>query len=186
MKEKKISKFESESRVRALDPKGILEEVGFGDGMTLCDIGSGTGLFVFEAAGYKSDIYSVDASETMLEIQRERIAERGLENVRLIEIDVEGGLGAIEESSCDVALLVTVLHEVEDKLSLLREIKRILKCGGRLMVIEFKKQETGFGPPLDIRIEPCEIEDLADKAGIDLVYCKDQGGHFYKVLLQKP
>ena len=73
------------------------------------------------------------------------------------DITKETGLAT---SSLDLVYLSTVIHgfsktQIE---GFLKEVKRLLKPDGRLAVVEIKKEETPFGPPLDIRFSPEELE----------------------------
>jgi ubiquinone/menaquinone biosynthesis C-methylase UbiE len=65
----KISKFENPVRLAELNPQQTLVKLGFKEGMQLCDIGAGTGIFSFEAAKLTSEkIYALDISSDMLAI----------------------------------------------------------------------------------------------------------------------
>ncbi len=181
----KIDKFESKSRIEELDISGSLSASGFSDNMTLADIGSGTGVLVFEASKHKgSKIYSVEMSETMIEIQKERIEEKNIKNIEIIEQNVDNFRINLENKSCDVVSMITVFHEIDNKDSFVDEIKRILKPDGKFLIIEFHKKETGFGPPLDERLSSEDISRICNKVGLGIIENTVLGDNFYRVILE--
>ncbi|AFS77402.1 methyltransferase type 11 [Gottschalkia acidurici 9a] len=186
IKNSKINKFESETRTRELDPRGNLEAVGFSDNMTLCDIGSGTGLFLFEASKYEnSKIYSVEMSDIMIEIQEERIKERNIKNIDIIKQDVNENRIKLDDQSSDIVIMVTVLHEIDEKDNIISEVNRILKPDGKFLIIEFKKQKTDFGPPLEERLSNDDIKKLCDKHDLKLEENTELGENFYRTVFRK-
>jgi ubiquinone/menaquinone biosynthesis C-methylase UbiE len=99
---------------------------------TVADLGCGTGQTVAELAGLVRRVIAVDSSAAMLNAARERI--QGLGNVDLLR----GDLAAIpvEDSTCDAALLILVLTYVADPAAVLREVRRILKPAGQLVIVD--------------------------------------------------
>ena len=182
----KINKFESKRRIEELDIAGILKAAGFSDNMTLADIGSGTGLLVLEAQKYaNSKIYSVEMSDTMIEIQKERIEEEKIKNIEIIEQNVDNSRINLDNQSCDVVTMITVFHEIDNKDSFVKEIDRILKPDGKFLVIEFHKKETGFGPPLDERLSSEDITEVCSKVGFEIIDNTVLGDNFYRVIIEK-
>jgi ubiquinone/menaquinone biosynthesis C-methylase UbiE len=76
------------------------------------------------------------------------------------------------------------LHEIENKVEMLREIKRIVKEKGRLMVIEFHKRTTPMGLPLDHRIGEEYTEAICNDNGLKTVHKFDLGANFYCLVLE--
>ena len=141
-------KLERSDRLEELAAASTLQRFGFAEGAVLCDIGAGTGIFTFVAAGITSNaVYAVEISQTMLELLRRRTKEYASTNVI-----VEESIAGVPSDSCDMALLSCVLHEVDDVPTMLFEINRILKTGGSLVIIEFHKRKTPAGPPVDERL----------------------------------
>lgn len=152
----RIKKFENPTRIAELRPEETLKKAGFKDGMSLCDIGAGTGIFALPAALITSEeIYALDISDEMIEILETRKEERDLYNMEVIKVTSE--TLPLKDKSCDMAIMVTVLHEIENKNMILKEIRRILKPNGILMIIEFYKNQTIMGPPMEIRISEKEL-----------------------------
>ncbi|NTW72079.1 MAG: methyltransferase domain-containing protein [Eubacteriaceae bacterium] len=173
----KVMKFESPQRLAELDPKETLLKLGFSPGMVLCDIGAGSGIFSFPAAEISSNnIYAIEISEGMIEILNERIAERKVSNIIVKKAD--GNKLPVKDISCDMAIMVTVLHEIDDKEALLVEIQRLLVEKGTFAVVEFHKKPTPSGPPKEHRISEEEVKALC-KDRFEWTDRFDLGENFY-------
>ncbi len=120
----------------------LLDRAGIAPGMRVLDAGSGPGRLTVPAArrvGAAGGVLALDLQPDMLEELTRRVRAAGLGNVRT----VFGGLGdgtlgdeQLEPEGFDRALMVTVLGEVPDRLSALREIYAALRHGGVLSVTE--------------------------------------------------
>jgi len=104
---------------------------------TIGDLGCGTGALLPLLAGHVSRVIGVDASTEMLAAARGRVA--GLTNV-----DVrEGSLEALPlaDASLDAAVLALVLHHVPSPAEALAEAGRVLKPGGRLLIVDMTSHD---------------------------------------------
>lgn len=178
MTHKKIKKFENKERLEELLPIETLRRAGFREGMTLCDIGAGTGAFSLPATEIsKEDIYALEISDEMIGILEKRIVEKGIENLKVKR--VKDNILPLEDKSCDMAIMVTSLHHIEHKELMADEIKRVLKKEGRLMIVEFHKRETPMGPPAHHRISQEEVEEFVSCNGFTRIDKFLLGENFY-------
>lgn len=133
-------RFETESREIFHQRKKIVAAVGLKPGMTVADIGAGTGLFVVpfaEAAGEKGKVYAVEIAPTFLEHIRERAKQAGVRNIETVlgkERSVE-----LPEASVDLAFICDVYHHFEYPQDSLASLHRALKPDGELLLIDFKR-----------------------------------------------
>ena len=126
------------SRLSYLNPGEILGMYGVDAGMTVLDLGCGTGLFTVEAARMVGDqgiVHAVDIQVSLLNKTGPRLHGAGVfERVKLHHC------GAYDlplpDDSVDLAILVSTLGEIPDKPAALSELRRVLKAGGRLGVSE--------------------------------------------------
>lgn len=117
--------------------KTILQRAGIRPGMRVLDAGCGPGRLTVPASmivGPSGQIVAVDIQGRMLEMLRDRVEEKGLTNVELVLAGLGEGRPAANEF--DIALLVTVLGEIPDKVAALREIYQCLRPGGVLSITE--------------------------------------------------
>jgi ubiquinone/menaquinone biosynthesis C-methylase UbiE len=111
-------------------------------GERVLEIGPGTGYYTLDLAewvGAKGSVEILDVQREMLDHTMHRAGERGLENVNPTHGDARQL--PYDDDSFDAAVLVTVLGEIPDQDAALREIARVLRPGGRLIVGEL------FGDP---------------------------------------
>lgn len=159
----------SEERHEALKPETLLRSLGLKRGQTMADIGAGPGFFTVPAAtivGTNGLVIAGDVQGEMLSAVRSRVAEQGLENVRVVKTsDTEVPL---PPATCDLVLLAFVLDEVPLRSRFLHRAARLAKPGGRIAVLEWEKHETPVGPPLEDRISPEELIADAAAAGLTL------------------
>jgi len=175
---KKQEKLENPQRLAELDPAGTLTRIGVGPNDVICDIGAGSGIFVVPAARITNGaVYAIEIDDEMLEVIRKKADAEGFENVNTRK--VENGRFPVDDNDVDLAMLVTVLHEIEDKPAFLAETRRIIKSGGRIAVIEFFGRETPMGPPLSHRISREDAVKAMENAGFAFHEEFDLGENMY-------
>lgn len=157
-----MHKLENPQRLAELSPPETLARLGLINGMTFADIGAGTGIFTTAAAEIThAPIYAVDPSAGMREILASKKSALALDNVEILP-----DVSALPGQSVDLALLCTVLHEINEQEAFLTQIAACLNPAGRLAVIEFHKNQTLYGPPPAIRMSPEDVLRLAAPAGL--------------------
>jgi len=170
-----IKKFESEARVAALKPAETLKRLGLSGSMSFCDIGAGTGLFTLPAVELtEGQILAVDVSEEMRQIISGKVESAGLSRVKILD-----DISKVPDDSADLAFMCTVMHELDDRPGMMAEISRVLKPGGKLGIIEFKKNGSQMGPPVHERISGEEMNEEAGAAGYFLAESFDMGENLY-------
>lgn len=175
-----MHKLETPARIAELAPPETLARLGLNDGMTFADIGAGTGIFTHAAAARTSaTTFAVDPSTRMREILEEKKSQYDLQQVVILSDVAE-----LPKNSVDLALLCTVLHEIETQEAFLTQIAESLKPSGKLAVIEFHKKPTPYGPPAQIRIGPEDVLRLAAHAGFVESERFELGESYYCVCLQ--
>lgn len=137
-------------------------------GLTLADLGCGTGLLLPVLAAFADCVYAIDQSAEMLEHARRRCQEGGIDNVHFIETELEDLPQALPEP-CDCMLLHFVLHQVARPGLMLNQLREALSPGGRLVIVdrtahEDESSRTKFGS-LWLGFERDRIEQWLDEAG---------------------
>jgi ubiquinone/menaquinone biosynthesis C-methylase UbiE len=121
------------------------------------DIGTGTAIFAQAFAAQGFTVAGIDANPALLEVARRLVPE------------VEFRVAAAEalpygDLAFDLAFLGLVLHEADDPLAALREARRV--SAGRVVVLEWPYEVEEHGPPLEHRLDPGKVSQLAAHAGL--------------------
>jgi ubiquinone/menaquinone biosynthesis C-methylase UbiE len=131
------------SREQEESPSKALSLIGIQPGMTVADIGAGSGYMTMRIAplvGPTGKVYAEDIQPALLQLVQRRALTAHLSNVEVVlGSDTDTGLS---DSSVDIALLVDVYHEFQHPREMLRSIRRSLKPGGRLVLIEYRKEDA--------------------------------------------
>jgi len=159
--------------------------VGLKPGHVVVDVGAGTGYYSFPAAelvGPEGRVYAVDISSELVELVRERSSRRRLSNV--VPVLSSRTHIPIEDAVADVALLANVLHGIPP--ATVDESVRLLRPGGRLVDVDWKKAKTCDGPPEDHRLTPEEAAIALSSRGLVMVDSFDLGPQHYVLVFERP
>ena len=124
------------------DPEALLDSLGIQEGMTVADIGAGSGYFSFRLArrvGAGGRVLAVDIQDEMLQIIRRRASRRNIGNVEPIRGTIQDP--GLSPESVDLALMVDVYHEFSHPWEMIQGIHRALKPGGRLVLVEYRAED---------------------------------------------
>lgn len=139
-----------------INPANVIAYAGLKAGQIVANLGCGSGFFTTAAAQIVKDpgkVYAVDVQEAKLQATQSTARHFGYKNVVVVKADLDKPLLNIPETSCDLAIIGSVMHEVGNREILLKNAYRLLKTGGRLLVVDWKKEHTPFGPALESRID---------------------------------
>lgn len=158
-----VEKLKKPERLKRENPDLIWENLLLNKPASVLDIGCGIGFasIPFAKKIPKGIVYACDISEEMLDMLKPEIEQAGVTNIKPVlmeEVKVP-----LDDEIADCILMQNLYHEFKDARENLRECRRLLKLGGKLGIVDWKKEEMAFGPPLDIRVEAKKIEkDLMD------------------------
>lgn len=122
-------------------PELLMSALLIHPGATVADIGSGTGYFTWRLArqvGPQGKVYAVDVQQTMLDLTRAAVDERKLGNVEYVLATETSP--RLPERSLDLVFIAYAYHEFGDPEGMMRAIRRSLKPGGRVFVLEYAKE----------------------------------------------
>lgn len=176
------------------DPHEALLQLGLKEGMRVADLGSGTGHYARSAAGVvgpNGKVYAVDIQEDVL---RHAKTEHGHLHahhragvVESVWGDIERAAGTnLREHSLDAVILANVLFQIQNRPGLLSEVKRILKPGGKLLVVDWAGAYGGMGPSHTQVVPEHEAEALFIQGGFHKVKSFRSGPHHYGIVLTAP
>lgn len=173
-----------------LDAKLILSKIGTKEGMKVADLGCGaSGHFVFPSArivGKKGTVYAVDILKTILATIEKRAKLENFQNIRTVWSDLEiFGATKIEAGSLDAAYLINTLYQSKKRLEIIREGVRLIKKGGRLVIVEWKSSALPFGPSPEDRVEEDLLKNNSTNIGLVVEEEFEAGEYHYGIIFAK-
>jgi len=135
-------------------PDEVIAALKLNEGEVIADIGAGSGYFTFHLARHVGDagrVYAIDVSPDMILHLNRRIRDLQLNNVISILAAPDDPL--LADASIDRFFICDTWHHIENHPGYLTLLKKMLKPGGQIIMIDFKKVETPIGPPLEMRIK---------------------------------
>ncbi len=167
-----------------LDPINILDQLYLREDMVACDLGCGSGGWVVPLTRIlsKGKVYAVDILREPLSALEEKLRQERLFNVSIMLADAEKGV-KIMEDSIDFVLLTNILFQAKEKNRILEEVKRILRPGGKALVVDWKP-ESSVGPR-EGRVSKEDVMKLAIQKGFDPEKEIEAGKYHWAILLTK-
>lgn len=132
-------------------------------GEAVCDLGCGNGyhtLPLAEAVGPEGRVFAVDLQPEMLDLLAERADGLGLENLVPVEATVDDP--RLPENSVDTVLMVDVYHELSHPVRVLGHVRRALKEGGRIVLVEFRTEDKAV--PIKLRHKMSKAQVIREMA----------------------
>jgi ubiquinone/menaquinone biosynthesis C-methylase UbiE len=176
-----IARLDDPARIEWQRPEVVLAALGLMQTSVVCDIGSGTGFFALRLAKLAAQVYAVDVEPQLLSLLRDRAASAGVRNVTPVLGLPHDPL--IPAASCDLILVVNVLHHVPDKTTYLQRLRSALRLGGKLAIIDFHKHELPVGPPVDHKLSREDCLEAVRAAGLQVVSEPDSLPYQYFLIL---
>lgn len=170
-------------------PEAVVKNLDIRPGMKVADFGAGAGFYTLVLAqrvGASGKVWALDIRKEMLEVIRSKARGAHLTNIETLWSDLEKPEGShLKENSTDLVLISNLLFQVQDKKILAEETFRILKSGGRVVLVEWAEEEKPVGPPLPERVNRKAAEDIFLKAGFHFEKEFDAGENHYGLILKK-
>lgn len=156
-------RFPAEERKRLSDEErrnrqpaeGIVDRMSPSLKEVAVDLGCGPGYITIPLARRVAKVYGVDVQQAMLDALMDNVPDE-LDG-RVVPVLGELPRIPLEDGSIDRAVAVNVVHEIEDLAAFEAEVRRCLRPGGRLSIVDFPKRETSFGPPVSERLSEEEM-----------------------------
>ena len=161
--------LERQERENEEAPSKAIDLLELKPGMVVADIGAGSGYYASRIAkrvGPSGRVYATDIQPGMIELLERRIASEGLANMTAV-------LGAMDDpklppKSIDLALMVDVYHELQQPQIFLQRLKEALKPDGRLVLLEFRKEDPKI-PILEVhKMSVAEVEQEMRAEGYEI------------------
>jgi arsenite methyltransferase len=141
VKELRTKMFNRKASDPRYKPDQVIEAIAARPGMVIADIGSGGGYYSIrfsEVAGYKGRVYAVDTNKGYLDFISSAASQKGIKNITAILSD--GRDMEIPEKSLDFVFMRNVTHHIHERTGYFRRLKKYLKPGSRVAVIDYKEE----------------------------------------------
>ncbi len=147
-------------------PERVVSAMQVAAGMTVADVGAGTGYFephLSRAVGAGGKVLALDLEPEMVSHLHERAAREHLENVesRLVSADDPG----LAVATVDRILIVDTWHHVANRVAYATRLASALTAGGEVVVVDFRR-DAHRGPPPEHRVAPDEVARDLTAAGL--------------------
>jgi ubiquinone/menaquinone biosynthesis C-methylase UbiE len=172
------------------DPRSNVLQMGLRDGMKVGDFGAGSGHFSLAASGVvgaSGRVYAIDVQEDVLKHLHDSAQRAGRRNIETIwgNIELPGG-SKLRDQSLDAVILSNTLFQLEHKEEVVKEIKRVLNSGGKLLVIDWAGAYGGLGPAPQHVVTEHQAEELFITGGFYKAKDFRAGPHHYAILFTAP
>lgn len=171
------------------DPAKNIEKFGLSKGMFVADFGAGSGFYTMSAAKAAGDtgrVYAIDIQKELIQKIKNQANIEHLPNIEIIWGDVEkiGGT-KMRDGSIDAVIIANLLFQASDKNNICLEAKRILKKGGRALVVDWMDSFGNLGPRQSDVFSPQAAKEIFQKN--DFVFEREfsAGEHHYGLIFKK-
>jgi SAM-dependent methyltransferase len=149
-----LSIFENPDRDKKLQVQRVMDILGIHSGSNVADIGAGSGWFTVRAAkraGADGTVYAVDISPESIQYIDERIRKENIHNVRTILSAADDP--KLPENSIDSVLILKTYHEIAAPVRLLQNLRKSLRSGARIGIIDRNGNGEDHGIQKDIVVK---------------------------------
>lgn len=170
----------------------VLRRARIKPGDAVADLGTGReGKIAIPAGqivGENGVAYAVDVVKTILPAVQTKAKMRGVNNIQTVWSDLEmyGATRAIRDNSLDIGFLVTVLFQSTKHADIIKEAHRMVRPGGRLVVVDWKPgAQTPVGPPAHMRVHPEAIQEICKRFAMQLQDTFEAGPYHWGLIFVK-
>ena len=178
--------FEGAERDEWQRPAEVVELMEVAEGMTVADLGAGTGYFLPHlawAVGKSGRVLGLDPEQGMVDYMAERVGREGWQNVEVRRIPFDSP--ELEEGSVDRVLIVNTWHHIGERVDYTGLLRRALTPGGAVYVVDFTR-ESPTGPPVEHRLAPERVIAELTEGGLSAELAEESLPNQYVVIGRRP
>jgi ubiquinone/menaquinone biosynthesis C-methylase UbiE len=171
-------------------PKDNVLHLGLREGMRVGDFGAGSGHYTRAASaivGHSGKVYAIDVQEDVLKHLKLNTHDHHKSIIDAVWGDIEKPGGThLRDASLDAVIIANTLFQVENRYGMLVELKRVLKQGGKLMLVDWAGSYGGMGPVPERVVTEHEAEEFFISGGFHKVKSFRAGPHHYGIIFTAP
>jgi arsenite methyltransferase len=164
-----IARLEDPMRNGYQKPAEVVKALRIKEGEVIADLGSGSGYFTFrlaEAVGKMGRVFAVDVDPDLIRHLNRRVRDLKAGNVVTVLCAPDDPL--LCDRSVDRFFICDTWHHIGGHDKYLALLKRMLKPGGQVIMLDFKKVKTPVGPPMEMRIDRADLVREMETNGFQL------------------
>ena len=150
--------LERSEREEEENPDKAIRALDLQSGMTVADVGAGSGYFTLRMAklvGPGGKVYASDIQQQMLDLLKARLGSEKISNVELVRGTLTDP--KLPPGKMDLILMVDVYHEFSEPQAMLRKMKEALAPDGRLVLIEYRKEDASVPIRFEHKMSVVEV-----------------------------
>jgi ubiquinone/menaquinone biosynthesis C-methylase UbiE len=167
-------------------PRENVLQLGLREG----DFGAGSGHYARAAAavvGHSGKVYAIDVQDDVLKHLKLNTHAHHASIIDTIWGDIEKPGGThLRDASLDAVILANTFFQVENRATMLTEMKRVLKSGGKLLMIDWAGSYSGMGPVPEKVVPEQDAEAFFINGGLHKVKSFRAGPHHYGIIFASP
>ena len=164
------NQYESADRVIWQKPDLVVQQLGDVEGKVVADLGAGTGYFSRRIAYKGAKVIAIDIDPKAIQWMEDQKARFPVElRDRLVIRLAEPDDPKLQPNEVDLVLLVNTYSYISNRVPYFSKLRDAIRPGGTVVIIDFKKKETPFGPSMNERVDVREVEKELMDAGYTLL-----------------
>lgn len=181
--ESDVEVYESPDRVIWQKPDLVIEQLGQVDGKVIADLGAGTGYFSRRIAFKGATVIAIDIDPEAIQWMEAQKAKFPAEiRDRLIIRQADKNDSHLKPNEVDMVLMVNTYSYITDRVPYFKRLKEDIRRGGYMVIIDFKKIETPFGPPIAERIDASDVEKELRDAGYEILKVDEESLEYQYII----
>ncbi len=168
-------------------PEELLKQFSISHDMLVADLGAGSGFYTIPAGKIASHgkVYAIEIQKDFITTLKNKANHEGVQNIEYIWGDMESVGGTkLKDELLDRVIASNVLFQVENKYKFIDECLRILKKGGKLLLVDWDSASI-LGPKSEQVITKTKALSMFEEKGFILEKEVNTGEHHYGFILIK-
>lgn len=173
-----------------MEPSAMLAVCNLQSTDSVADFGAGSGFLSRAAAALvpQGNVFAIEIHRDIVARLTREATEMHIGNLHPLwgDIEINGG-SKLGDASMDFVIMSNILFQLDDKEGCMHEALRVLKPGGRMLVVDWSESFGGMGPRPEAVFRKEQAEALCAKVGLTMMTDRlEAGEHHYAILFRKP